>query len=120
MIQYNREYNDEVNRLAKSLGFSYRILISQELYEQLKPNEFLAGLGIQYLDRIETILGILNGNMIEGAESPEEAIPKQKESIYFNLAKGPFIKEELVSIKPELMEDRGETVILLKAVPKEE
>jgi hypothetical protein len=120
MMQSNSDEDDEVQRLAESMGLPYQVYISSELKEQLKPNEFLSGLGIQYLDRIAAVLGLLKGHMLPQKAGLEDAVPKDRQIIPFNLAKGPYIKEELVSIKAELTDDGGGAVITLKAIPKEE
>jgi hypothetical protein len=112
--------DDEINKLAYSMDLPYPVQVSRDLSEQIKPNEFLTGLGIHYLDRIKTILGILKGNMILNKELPGEILPKQNQVIYFTHAKGPYIKEEVTSIRVEMKDDGGEKVILLTAIPKEE
>jgi hypothetical protein len=119
MMQSNSDEDGEVLRLAQSLDLPYPVCVSQELSQQIKPNEFLTKLGIQYTDRIQTILGILKGNMVP-KQAGSGGMPKQGIVFPLALAKGPFIKEELISIKAEVKDDGGETVILLTAVPEEE
>ena len=116
MIQSNDD-DDEVLRIAESMGLPYKVYISPELAEQLKPNEFISGLGIQYMDRITTVIGILKGQMLLQKTGYEETIPKNRQIIPLNLVKGPFIKEELITIKAE-MSDEGR--ILLTAVLEDE
>jgi len=110
---------DEVSRLAESLDLPYQVRVSQELSEQLKPNEFLAKFGIQYLERIKTVLGILKGNMILKQNVGEEALPQGSSIISLTLVKGPFIKEELISIRAEVTDDGGEKVLLLTPILEE-
>jgi len=118
-MQSNSDEDNEVLRLAHSMDLPYPVHVSQELSEQIMPNEFLTGLGIQYADRIKTILGILKGNMV-----PKEAhfggMSNQGIVFPLALAKGPLIKEELISIRAELKEDGGEAVIVLTVIPEEE
>ena len=110
---------DEVLRLAKSMDLPYPVYVSQELSEQIKPNEFLTKLGIQYSDRIKTILSVLQGKMVPkkvvSGEMPQDGIV-----LPLALAKGPFIKEELISIRAEMKDEGGETVIYLTALPEED
>jgi hypothetical protein len=113
MIKNSYEEEDEVARVAESLGLPYRVDISPELASQIKPNEFLSGLGIRYLERIESILGILEGNRRSDSPPKDQVIP-------YNLVKGPFIKEELVSIRAELSDDGGGKVLKLTAILEKE
>ena len=110
----------EVNRLSEAIGIPYRVEISPELSELLKPNTFLSGLGIRYIDRIRLILGILKGNLIPGNKSPDEILPKKGLIIPMSLTKGPYISEEITSVRAELTDDDGEAGILLTAILEEE
>jgi hypothetical protein len=118
MIQSNaeEEEKEEVAILAESLGFPYRIDISPELAGQLKPNEFLTRLGIQYSKRLKSLLSILKGNLLPENEGLNEALPKDGITIPFALVKGPFINEELISIRAELSDDGCEKVLKLIAI----
>ena len=111
---------DEVIRLSKAVGIPYRVEISPELAELLKPNTFLSGLGIRYTDRINLILGILKGSMIPGKKSPEEILPKKGIIIPMSLTKGPYISEEITSVRAELTDDGSEVGIRLSAILEEE
>ena len=115
MVQNNSDEDDEVNRLTESFGLPYQVRISQGLSELLKPNEFLSGLGIQYLERIKIILGSLKEHLIPNKGTLEDVMPKEGVIIPLAMAKGPFIKEELISIHAKLSDDNGETVILFTA-----
>ena len=117
MVQNNSD--EEVAKLAESLGLPYQVNISQELSERLKPNEFIAGLGIQYMERIETVLGILKAYIILD-ERGEETLPKKAQVIPLSIAKGPYIKEELIFIKAEVTDDDGEKVISLTTILEDE
>ena len=118
MAQNNIDYDDEVARLAESFGLPYQVRISEELSEQLKPNEFMAGLGIQYLERVKTVLGILKAKMIK--EKGEETFPKKVQVVPLAVAKGPYIKEELISIRAEVTDDGGKNVISLTPILDED
>jgi hypothetical protein len=111
---------DEVNELAKTLGVPYKVRISPELYELLKPNKFMAELGIQYSDRIKSILGVFKGNLIWKKKGREEAMPKDVIAFPLTFAKGPYIREEIITIKAELTDDAGTEGILLTAILEEE
>ena len=119
MVQNNSDDDDEVARLTESLDLPHRVCISQRLSEQLKPNEFIAGLGIQYLERIKTVLGILKGNMILKQDGKEAALPQGSIIIPLSIAKGPYIREELISIRAEVTDDGGDTIISLAATIEE-
>jgi hypothetical protein len=116
MIQNNCD-DEGVNEIAEAMGFPYLVQISTELSEQIKPNEFLAKLGSRYSERIEAILSILKGNMNPDNAEFEGSLSKQYQVIPYSHTKGPFIKEELISIRAEVKDDGGKKVILLSAVP---
>ena len=116
----NNGGKDEVNSLAEALDLPYRIRISQELSEQLTPNTFIAGLGIRYLERIKTILGILRANMLLKQNGKEAVLPQRSIIIPLSVAKGPYIREELVSIRAEVADDEGGKVITLTSILEEE
>jgi len=109
----------DVNELAKAIGLQYPIFVSKELLDEIMPNDFLSGLGIRYSERLRGILGILKANLIPRNEGFKEAFPKGAIVIPIALAKGPFIKEGLISIKAELKDDGGEKAILLTVIPEE-
>jgi hypothetical protein len=113
MIQSDSDEGD--NELAEEVGIPFPVSISPELSELLKPNTFLLGLGIEYSTRIKTVFEILKGNLIP----KEECIPKDGIVIPFSLVKGPFIKEELISIRAEVKDDSCKKTILLTAIPEE-
>jgi translation elongation factor EF-G len=102
------------------MGIPYQVCISPELSELLKPNKFLTELGIQYSERIKSVLNVLKGNFIPGHEGIEEAMSKEAVVFPLALVKGPFIKEELISIKAELTDDCGKAGIRLTAILEEE
>jgi hypothetical protein len=86
----------------------------------LKPNTFLTGLGIRYLERLKTVLSLLKGNLIPKDGGPGEMIPKNGIVIPLAVTKGPYIREELISIRAELTDDGGKAEILLTVVPVQE
>ena len=114
MAQNNIDYDDEVARLAESFDLPYQVRISEGLAEQLKPNEFMAGLGIQYLERVKTVLGILKAKMVK--ERGEETLPEKAQVIPLSIASGPYIREGLVSIKAEVTDDEGGKIISLTSI----
>ena len=107
---------DDVRILAESMGIPFTVQVSSTLSELLNPNEFLAGLGIDYFERIKIVLGILKGNLIPKIEGLEEALPKGGVTIPFTMTQGPYIREELVSIRAEVADDGGEKVISLTSI----
>jgi hypothetical protein len=108
----------DVKKLAKLTGVPYPVRISPELSELLKPGKFLSGLGVRYSERVKSILNILKGNLIPGHGGTGEEMPETAVVFPLALVKGPFIREELISVKAELTDDGGEAGILLTAVPE--
>jgi len=107
---------NDVNTLAESMGIPFKVQVSTSLFEQLKPNEYLAALGIQYPERIKNLLSALKGSLIPKSDDLEGTLPKRGVVIPLALAIGPLIKEELVFIKAELTDDGGEDVIILTPI----
>jgi hypothetical protein len=113
----SEEEPDEINELAQIAGLPYPVQVSSELSELLRPNSFLSDLGIQYYDRIKIILELLKGYLVPNKEEgPSETIPKKAVVIPLALAKGPYIREETISIRAELTDDGGEQKLVLTAV----
>ena len=115
MMQTKDDEANEINEIAKSIGLTHPVYFSPEVSDLLKPNSFLTELGIKYTDRINTILSILKGNLIPGDSVVKETMPKRGIVISLPITKGPYIKEELVYIKAELLDDDGTAEILLTA-----
>ena len=119
MIQSEAMSTRDVNELAKAMGVQYSVQITKELLDEIMPNDFLLGLGISYSERLKGIFSILRANLIQKNESLTESFPKEALAVPFALAKGPFIKEELISIRAELKDDGDEKAILLTVIPEE-
>jgi hypothetical protein len=119
MTESNSDDANEANVLAKMIGLPYKVDISPELMELLKPNEFLKGLGIRYSERIKIILHSLKGNMVPEKTYPAEGMPKDDVIIPLAITKGPYIKEELVSISAVLTDNNGEAQISLAVIHEE-
>jgi hypothetical protein len=105
---------------AQAMGIRYPVRFSAELSELLKPNEFLEGLGITFSERLNTVLNVLKGSMVPKDSGPEETVPERGIVFPLALVKGPYIREELVSIKAELTDDDGAAGILLTAILNKE
>ena len=116
MAKLHLEEPAEINELAEMAGLPYQVHVSPELSELLRPNSFLTDLGIQYYDRIKIILHILKGSLVPKQGGPVETIPKQKVVILLPLVKGPFIREETITIKAELTDDDSEPSVSLTAI----
>jgi len=110
---------DEANQYAETAGIPFTVRVSPELRGLLKPNDFLSGLGIQYSDRVKAALGSLKGSLIPKKSGLEDSMPKGGVNIHLAIVQGPFIREELVSIRAEATDDGGEKAILLAPVPEE-
>jgi len=110
----------DVTDIADEQGIDYRVMISSALERRLKPNAFLAELGIGFSERMENILSVLKGNLVPlyaGTEAVD-IIPREGISILFSLTQGPLIREELISIKATLHKENEETAIVLTTVPE--
>jgi hypothetical protein len=110
----------ELNALAETMGLRYQVRLSTELSELLNPNSFMKGLGISYSERLKTIFGILRGTMVPGNGGVKETMPKGGTVIPLTIAQGPFIREELISLRAELSDDDGKAEILLTAILAQE
>jgi hypothetical protein len=120
MIVTDSQDTADESVLIEQMNLPYPVRLSPKLSELLKPSAFLTTLGIRYLERLKTILNILKGNLIPKNDSPEDTIPDNGIVIPLAIAKGPYIREELISIRAELTDDGGKVEILLTAVPTQE
>jgi hypothetical protein len=120
MIEATNEKEIDLNELAQTTGLRFPVKVSAELSELLRPNAFLHGLGIRYSERIKTVLDILRGSMVPGSGGGKETIPKGEILFPLTITKGPYIREEPVSIKAEMTNNGGTAEILLTAIPTEE
>jgi hypothetical protein len=116
MIEASDDDQAMVSGIAQAAGFQYPVRVSVELAETLKPNEYLAALGIRFSERMRTILGILKGNLTPNNGGTKETIPGGEMVIPITIAKGPFIREEPVSVRAELTDDGGKAEILLTVI----
>jgi hypothetical protein len=116
VIEKNENEQTIMDSLVQALDLRHSVKVSAELSELLRPNAFLAGLGIQYSERLKTILQILKANMVPKNGAPEETLPGKGIVIHLTVTKGPFIREEPVSIMAELTDDDGKVEILLSAI----
>jgi len=119
MKKKDNDESTEVNDFAESMGLRYPVCLSNELSEVLKPNEYLSGLGINFNDRVNTILSILRGSLKPGLSS-DERIPKNGIIIPIPIVNGPYIKEEMVSVKAEMYDGDGKETILLTVIRETE
>jgi hypothetical protein len=102
--------------LVQAAGLKSPVKISAELAELLKPNDFLTGLGIQYPERLKTVLGIVKANLVPNHGGPKETLPDTGVVIPLTIAKGPYIREEPISIRAAFTDDGGRKAILLTAI----
>ena len=119
MCEKNNDDDNEANVLARITGLPFKVDVSPELRNLLKPNEYLKSLGIRYMKRIKTILKTLKGNLVPIKSGQKEAMPKEGVVIPLAVIKGPFIKEEIISIRAALKDDCGEPQILLTVAHEE-
>jgi hypothetical protein len=116
MIERNENEQAVVDGLVQALGLEHPVKVSDELSELLKPNEFLTGLGIQYSERLKTILEILKANLVPKNSGPKETLPGREIVIPLTIAKGPFIREDPISIRAGFINDGGKAEILLSVI----
>jgi hypothetical protein len=106
---------------ADEQGIDYRVMISSVMEKQLKPNAFLAELGIDFSERMGNILNIFKENLVihYAGTGAVDTIPPEGISIPFSITQGPLIREELISIRVTLYKGHeGEPAIVLTTVPK--
>ena len=116
MKQDNTVDSDDVINLAELMGIPFSVQVSHELAAQLQPNEFLTSFGISYSERIKNLLNSLRGHVLPNTDGCKQPLPQG--GVVFNLPMviGPFIKEELISIRAEMTDEGGEKGILLTAI----
>jgi len=119
MKKPDNDESTEINEIAESMGLQYPVLLSNDLSETLKPNKFLSELGINFSDRISLILSILRGSLKPDLSS-EEKIPQTGIIFPIPVVQGPYIKEQMISVKAEMYDGDGEEKILLTVVRETE
>ena len=120
MLKKDNENAADINKLAKTMGIQYPVKLSSELSELLTPNDFLSGLGIQFQDRVNNILSLLKGSLLPKNAGQDDLMPDSGVIIPIPLVRGPYIREEMVSIKADLMDDNGTENILLTVIRETE
>jgi hypothetical protein len=111
----------DVSTVAEKLGIKYPVRITESLQKALRPNDFMAGLGIQFSERLDGILSFLKGRLIPVSGGPEETIPANGIQIPYALAQGPFIREIPIMIMAELKpDDKDKPEILLSIIQETE
>ena len=110
----------DVNSAAVSAGIKYPVRVSPELAGLLKPNGFMADLGIRYAERLTAVLEILRTSFLPKDNGAGERLPKGRCVIPFTFANGPYIREETVNIKAALSDVDGKPEILLSLINHEE
>jgi hypothetical protein len=116
----NEDEQAVIDALVRASGLRHQVTVSAELAELLKPNAFLAGLGIRYEERLNTVLSIVKENLIPKNGGPAETLPDTSVVIPFTIVKGPYIREEPIGIRAVLTDDGGEAGILLSVIPDSE
>jgi hypothetical protein len=118
------EFNDapfDVSGYAAKWGINYPVKITESLKKALTPNDFLAGLGIQFSQRLNNIIGFLKGTLVPVDSGPDETMPAEGIAIPYAITQGPFVREMPVTIIAERRkDDDGNIEILLSIIQDEE
>jgi hypothetical protein len=104
---------------AAKWGIPYPVYITETLKKALSPNDFLAGLGVQFSERLDNIMGFLKGGLVPVSGGSKETLPKDGIAIPFVLLKGPYVRELPVSVRAELRGDGGGGFEILLSIIQE-
>ncbi|GHV48200.1 hypothetical protein AGMMS49546_38570 [Spirochaetia bacterium] len=107
----NEKYCIDIHEKAEEAGITSPVVIDSGLLKLLTPNPYLASIGVSLEERIKNLLGLVKANLHTGKDS--EKVEK-KYYIPFMVLKGPFVKEDFLSVIVDI-ETKGEdrTVITL-------
>ena len=94
----------DIELMSEDIPFS----INSELLEVLTPNEYLASMGITREKREEKIKQLANA-VIKPNEIPDDF----QTQIPFMIIKGPFIKEEFLTVNINKKEISGKSLFIL-------
>lgn len=92
----------DVSAIANWQGINYPVKITEALHNALMPNEYLAGLGVSFSERLNNILGFLKGSLVPSDRSPGETVPEEGIVIPYAVTQGPLIRETALSIRAAL------------------
>jgi hypothetical protein len=85
-----------------------KVTIDSELIETLTPNAYLASLGITLEQRKDNLIQLAFASL-----SPRDICSDLKTQVPFMVTKGPFIKEEFLTVNVSCIDDDGKYVIAL-------
>jgi hypothetical protein len=107
----------DLSAVAKKWGIPCPVKLSEPLNTLLRPNEYLAGLGIQFAERVEYIMDFLLGHLLPDERGTNAEIPDDGVTIPYVIAQGPFIREVPITIKAKRQTNKeGETEIMLSLI----
>jgi hypothetical protein len=111
----------DVSEIANQQGINYPVKITEALRNALMPNEYLAGLGVSFSERLNNILGFLKGSLVPANQSPDETVPEEGIVIYYAITRGPLIRETALSIRAALCGGKeGKQEIVLSLIKDDE
>ena len=106
----------DVSGIARTQGFYYPVLLTQDLASQLKPGSFLSSFGIRFEKRVKNVLAVLKTQMNPRRRNPYyngDDYPEEECSFPFVVLKEPH-EEKLISIRASVQHDEdGEPVVTL-------
>jgi hypothetical protein len=118
------DFNDatfDVSNYAEKWGIEYPVKITDSLKKALTPNDFLAGLGIQFSQRLNNIIGSLKGSLVPIDGGPAETMTRDGVAIPYAITQGPFVREMPITIIAERRkDDDGNMEIVLSIIQDEE
>jgi hypothetical protein len=118
------EFNDalfDVSDHAEKQGVEYPVKITESLKKALTPNDFLAGLGIQFSQRLNNIIGFLKGTLVPIDGGPDENMPAEGVTIPYAITQGPFVREMPITIGAKCRkDDEGNMEIVLSVIQDDE
>jgi hypothetical protein len=112
----------DVTGIARSQGFRYPVLLTEELASALKPGQLLSTFGIRFDKRVRNVLSILKTqlNPRKNRYYDEDEDPDEACAFPFVVLQGPNIEEKLISIRARVEQDEeGEPVVMLASSLRE-
>jgi hypothetical protein len=121
MLDETSPLSVDVSTIANWQGINYPVKITESLRNALVPNEYLAGLGVSFSERLNNILGFLKGSLVPANQSPDETVPEEGVVISYAVTRGPLIRETALSIRAALYGGKeGKQEIVLSLIKDDE
>jgi hypothetical protein len=106
----------DVHGKAKKAGIEMPVEIDGMLLEELTPAPFLVSLGISLEARIDNLLGLVKASLT--AQNGFDGTEETKTCLPFTVVKGPFVREDCLSVMAEINREEGgcPVITLAKAI----